>query len=49
MNKRRLFGDRMVFYRPHPSPDADARAVTAAAEAKSLNRWIADTIGAPLG
>lgn len=30
----RLFGDRRVFHRPHPSPDTDKGAVTA------IRKWL---------
>ncbi|MDR0842380.1 MAG: type II toxin-antitoxin system HicA family toxin [Acidobacteriota bacterium] len=30
----RLFGDRRVFHRPHPSPDTDKGAV------ESIRRWL---------
>ena len=30
----RLFGDRRVFHRPHPSPDTDKGAVT------SVRKWL---------
>ena len=30
----RLFGDRRVFHRPHPSPDTDKGAVS------SIRRWL---------
>jgi len=30
----RLFGDRRVFHRPHPSPDADKGAVA------SIRKWL---------
>jgi len=32
----RLFGDRRVFHRPHPSPDMDKGAVS------SLRKWLED-------
>ncbi len=32
----RLFGERRVFHRPHPSPDTDKGAVT------SLRQWLKD-------
>lgn len=32
----RLFGDRRVFHRPHPSPDTDKGAVT------SIRKWLED-------
>ncbi len=32
----RLFNDRRVFHRPHPSPDTDKGAVT------SIRKWLAE-------
>ena len=32
----RLFGDRRVFHRPHPSPDTDKGAVA------SIRKWLSD-------
>lgn len=32
----RLFGDRRVFHRPHPSPDTDKGAVA------SIRKWLED-------
>jgi len=32
----RLFGDRRVFHRPHPSPDTDKGAVN------SIRKWLED-------
>ncbi|MCA9962774.1 MAG: type II toxin-antitoxin system HicA family toxin [Anaerolineales bacterium] len=32
----RLFGERRVFHRPHPSPDTDKGAVT------SIRNWLKD-------
>lgn len=32
----RLFGERRVFHRPHPSPDTDKGAVT------SIRKWLAE-------